>query len=87
MNRKDFLDYISLEKDYKESLKNYQILKDQLNTLKDKEKSFQKKYYGIIKLYNIALEELIQDEEITKKNIYIDLDNINKGDYESLTNR
>ena len=85
MNRKDFLDYISLEKDYKESLKNYQILKDQLNTLKDKEKSFQKKYYGIIKLYNIALEELIQDEEITKKNIYIDLDNINKGDYESLT--
>ena len=85
MNRKDFLDYISLEKEYKDSLKNCQLLKEQLNTLKDKEKSFQKKYFGIIKLYNIALEELIQEEEITKKHIYIDLDNINKGDYDSLT--
>ena len=85
MNRKDFYDYISLEKEYKESLKNYQLLKDQLNTIKDKEKLFQKKYYGIIKLYKTALDDLIQDEEITNKNIYINMDIINKGDYESFT--
>ena len=85
MNKKHYHDYISLEKDYKESLKNYQILKEQLNTLKDKEKLFQKKYYGIIHLYKIALDDLIQDEEITKNNIYINMDIINKGNYESYT--
>ena len=85
MNRKDFFDYLTLEKDYKECLKNCQSLKDQLNTLKDKEKLFQKKYYGIIKLYKIALDELVKDEETPKKNIYINLDSINKGDYELLT--
>ena len=85
MNKKNYHDYISLEKEYKECLKNYQILKEHLNTLKDKEKLFQKKYYGIIKLYKIALEDLIQDEEITKKNIYINMDIINKGNYEEYT--
>jgi hypothetical protein len=85
MNKKNYHDYISLEKEYKESLRNYQLLKDQLNTMKDKEKLFQKKYYGIIKLYKTALDELIKDEQINKKHIYIDIETINKGDYESLT--
>ena len=85
MNKKNYHDYISLEKEYKESLRNYQLLKDQLNTLRDKEKLFQKKYYGIIKLYKTALDELIKDEQINKKHIYIDIETINKGDYESLT--
>ena len=85
MQRKEFNDYLSLDKEYKLILKKYQILKDQFNTLKDKEKLFQKKYYGIIKLYKIALDDLVKDEELTKKKIYINLDNINKGSYESFT--
>ena len=85
MNKKNYHDYISLEKEYKESLRNYQLLKDQLNTMKDKEKLFQKKYYGIIKLYKTALDDLIKDEQINKKHIYINIETINKGDYESLT--
>ena len=85
MKRKDFHDYITLEKNYKESLKNYRLLKDQLNSLKDQERLFQKKYYGIIKLYKIALDELIQDEEIKKNKIFIDMDIINNGNYESFS--
>ena len=85
MKRKDFHDYIILEKKYKESLKNSKLLKDQLNTLKDEERLFQKKYYGIIKLYKLALDELIQDEEIIKNKIYIDMDIINKGNYETFS--
>ena len=85
LKRKEYNDYISLDKEYKQSLKNYKILKDQFNTLKDREKLFQKKYFGIIQLYNIALDELIKDEKLIQDKIYINLDNINKGDYDSYT--
>ena len=85
MNRKEYHDYISLEKEYKQLLKDYQMLKEQYKTFKDKEKLFQKKYFGIIQLYNTALDELVKDEELTKSQIFINLDNINKGDYESYT--
>ena len=85
MNRKEYHDYISLEREYKQSLKDYQILKEHYKTFKDKEKLFQKKYFGIIQLYNIALDELVKDEELAKSQIYINLDNLNKGDYESYT--
>jgi len=85
MNRKEYHDYISLEKEYKQTLKDYQSLKEQYKTFKDKEKLFQKKYFGIIQLYNTALDELVKDEELTKSQIFINLDNINKGDFESYT--
>ena len=85
MKRKEYNDYISLDKEYKQSLKNYKILKDQFNTLKDREKSFQKKYFGIIQLYNIALDELVKDEKLIQEKIYINLDNINKGNYDAYT--
>ena len=85
MNRKEYHDYISLEKEYKQLLKDYQMLKEHYKTFKDKEKLFQKKYFGIIQLYNTALDELVKDEELTKSQIFINLDNINKGDYESYT--
>ena len=85
MKRKEYNDYISLDKEYKQSLKNYKILKDKFNTLKDREKSFQKKYFGIIQLYNIALDELVKDEKLIQEKIYINLDNINKGNYDTYT--
>ena len=85
MNRKNFLDYLSLDKEYKELLKNNKLLKDQLNTLRDKEKLFQKKYSGIISIYKTALDELMKDEEVTEKKIYINIDNINEGNYDTYT--
>ena len=85
MSRKNFLDYISLEKEYKELLKNNKLLKDQINTLRDKDRLFQKKYTGIINIYKIALDDLMKDEEVTEKKIYINLDKINEGDYDLYT--
>ena len=67
-------------------LEDYQFLKDKYNTLKDKEKSFQNKYKGIINLFNEALEDLLKDEEIkNKENIYININELNKGNYEQFT--
>ena len=85
MNRKNFFDYLSLDKEYKELLKNNKLLKDQLNTLKDRERLFQKKYSGIISIYKTALDDLMKDEEVTEKKIYINIDNINEGNYDSYT--
>ena len=85
MSKKNFLDYISLEKKYKKLLKNNKLLKDQINTLRDKDRLFKKKYNGIINIYKIALDDLMKDEEVTEKKIYINLDKINEGDYNSYT--
>ena len=86
MSKKDYNDYKSLEKIYKELLDDYRFLKNKYNTLKDKEKIYQEKYKGIINLYNEALEELLNDEDIkNRKNIYVNLKEFNKGNYENLT--
>ena len=86
MNKKEYHDYKTLEKIYKELLDDYRELKNKYNTLKDKEKTFNNKYKGIIGLFNEALNNLMEDEEIKKeKNIYININEINKGNYENLT--
>jgi hypothetical protein len=86
MSKKDYYDYKSLEKIYKELLDDYRFLKNKYNTLKDKERIYQEKYKGIIYLYNEALEELLKDEDIkNKENIYVNLKEFNKENYENLT--
>jgi len=86
MNKKDYNDYKSLEKIYKELLDDYNFLKNKYNTLKDKERIYQDKYKGIINLYNEALEELLNDEDIkNRKNIYVNLKELGKGNYENFT--
>ena len=86
LNKKEYHDYKSLEKIYKELLDEYREIKNKYNTLKDKEKNNNIKYKGIINLFNDALDGLMQDEEIkSKKNIYININEINKGNFESLT--
>ena len=88
MNKKEYHDYKSLEKIYKELLEEYKYVKNKYNTLKDKEKMYQDKYKGIIKLLNEAFEDLIKDEEIVKrKNIYINVNDLNKGSYEKYTKK
>ena len=86
LNKKEYNDYKSLEKIYKELMEEYKLIKNKYNTLKDKEKMFQNKYKGIINLLDEALEELLKDEEIKNRdNIYIDINDLNKGDYEKFT--
>ena len=83
MNKKDYNDYKSLEKIYKELLKESRFIKDKYNTLKDKEKMFQHKFKGIINLYNGALEEIIKDDKIKQKeNIYVNIKELKNGNYE-----
>ena len=86
MNKKEYHDYKSLEKVYKQLLEDYNYIKNEYSTLKDKEKNFQDKYKGILNLFNEALEDLLKNEEIKKKeNIYIDINELNKGNYEKYT--
>jgi hypothetical protein len=83
MNKKDYNDYKSLEKIYKELLEEHRFIKDKYNTLKDKEKMFQHKFKGIINLYNGALEEIIKDDKIKQKeNIYVNIKELKNGNYE-----
>ena len=86
MNKKDYNDYKSLEKIYKELLEENRFLKNKYNTLKDKEKMYQHKFKGIINLYNGALEEIIKDDKIKKKeNIYVNIKDLKNGDYEKFS--
>ena len=86
MNKRDYNDYKSLEKIYKELLEENRFIKNKYNTLKDKEKMFQHKFKGIINLYNEALEEIIKDDKIKQKeNIYINIKELKNGNYEKFT--
>ena len=51
LNKKEYHDYKSLEKIYKELLEEYKYTKNKYITLKDKDKLFQNKYKGIINLF------------------------------------
>ena len=83
MSKKEYHDYKSSEKIYKELLEEYKFIKNKYSTLKDKGKMFQDKYKGIINLFNEALEELLKDDEIKKReNIYININELDKGNYE-----
>ena len=82
LNNKKYKDLQKYEKLYKSEFKKAQDLKDKLDTLKSKEENFQKKYQGIIKLYDEALDKLIKNEEIkNQKNIFINISEINKGNF------
>ena len=85
INKKYFDDYISLKKLYDELLKENQNLKETLTTIKDKQKMFNDKYSGILKIYKNALNELLIDEELKNKNINITKEIINSGNYESFS--
>ena len=63
-----------LEKEYNDLFIKYNSLKDKFDYIIDKERIFQKKYYGIINLYDTALKDLIQNEKEIPKNINITLD-------------
>lgn len=84
-NKNYYNEYIFLKKSYDELYKENQNIKEQLNTLKDKQKMYHNKFSGILKLYKSALEELLSDEELKNKSIIINKELINQGNYDSFT--
>ena len=85
INKKYYNEYISLKKSYDELSRENQNLKEQINTIKDKQKMFYNKFSGIIKLYKNAMDELLIDEEIKNKNIQINKEIIEKGNFDSFS--
>ena len=72
-----------LQEKYNNLLYKYNILNEKLEHLIDKDKSFQKKYYGIIKLYDTALKELIKEDNLNVKKMEINIDKFIEGKIES----
>ena len=86
MNKREYHDYKSLEKMYKELLDKYKEINNKYYSLKNREKNINNKYKGFIDLFNEALKNLLENEEIkNKKNIYININEINKGNFENLS--
>ena len=84
-NKKYYDEYISLKKLYDELMKENQSLKEKLITMKDKQRMYNDKFSGILKIYKEALDELISDEELKNMNINISKEIINSGNYDSFT--
>ena len=83
---KNYHNFKKYEKMYKNVFKDYQNLKGQFNSLKDKFRLFNEKFSGIIELYKFAIDELIKDEEFkNKKEIYVNIDEISKGNFENFS--
>ena len=85
INKKYYDEYISLKKLYDELMKENQSLKEKLITMKDKQRMYNDKFSGILKIYKEALDELISDEELKNMNINISKEIINSGNYDSFT--
>ena len=86
-NIKLFNDHVSLLKLYQETSKNNQNLKNKLKTMKDKEKSIQQKFSGILKLYEFALEELLKNDDLKQKKILLNENNISTGNFDSFNSK
>ena len=65
--------------------KKYKALNKKLDYVLDRERTFQKKYYGIIKLYDTALKNLLNDEQLMTKKININLDKFIEGNIDTYT--
>ena len=85
INKKYYDEYISLKKINAELYKENKNLKEQLSTIKDKQKMFNNKFSGIIKLYKSGLDELLINEELKNKSIHINKELLNSGNYDSFS--
>ena len=64
------------EKMYNKQNKEFHFLRDKYETFKEKHKMYEQKHAGVINLYNMAIDKLIEDDEI--KNIHDIHANVNK---------
>ena len=85
INKKYFDEYISLRKLNEELYKENTFIKEQLTTLKEKQKMIYNKFNGILNLYKDALKLLSQDEDLKLNNISLTQETIEKGNYDNFT--
>ena len=85
INKKYFDEYISLRKLNEELYKENIFIKEQLTTLKDKQKMIYNKFNGILNLYKDALKLLLQDDDLKLNNISITQEAIAQGNYDNFT--
>ena len=70
---------------YSKLFKEYQSLKGIYQSLRDRERLQQQKFEGIINIYNMAIDDLISDEEFrNKKDIYVNIDEIKNGNLKNI---
>ena len=82
-NNIDYKNFKKYEKMYSKLFKEYQSLKGIYQSLRDRERLQQQKFEGIINIYNMAIDDLISDEEFrNKKDIYVNIDEIKNGNFE-----
>jgi hypothetical protein len=83
MTNNNFQNFKKSEKMYNKLFKDYQNLKGVYESLRDRERLQQQKFEGIINIYNIAIDDLINDEELRNKtDIYVNIDEIKNGNFE-----
>ena len=85
VNKNYFEENISLRKLIEELYKENLSIKEQLVTLKDKQKMIYNKFNGILNLYRTALNFLSQDKDLKQNNIILTKDDIEKGSYDNFT--
>lgn len=69
------------EKMYNKQNKEFHFLRDKYETFKEKHKMYEQKHAGVINLYSMAIDKLIQDDEIKKIN---DVNKIKHGEFNTL---
>ena len=85
-NINNFHSFKKYEKMYSKLFKDYQNLKGVYESLRDRERSQQQKFEGIINLYKMVIDDLVNDEEFrNKKDIYVNIEEIKKGNFENFT--
>ena len=85
VNKNYFEENISLRKLIEELYKENISTKEQLTTLKDKQKMIYNKFNGILNLYKDVLNLLTKDENLKQNNIIITKEIIEKGNYDNFT--
>ena len=85
-NNNNFQNFKKFEKMYTKLFKDYQNLKGVYESLRDRERSQQQKFEGIINLYKMVIDDLVNDEEFrNKKDIYVNIEEIKKGNFEKFS--
>ena len=84
-NEKIIFEKIQLQKELIKKTKEIDILRSNYNTYRDKLNSINNKYYNIMVLYDTVLEKICKENLEDLKDIYLDINEINKCEFEKLT--
>ena len=84
-NDKIIFEKIQLQKELIKKKKEIDILRDNCNHYKDKLNFIDKRYFNILCLYDTVLEKINKEYQEDLKEIYIDINEFNKCEFDKLT--